>query len=107
MGYRVGFNCFDTEREATDYQMSHVAPTIISDGSLRYPIKKNDVWMYAEQEVKLSFAECDRKADFKEGQQIAFELVGLFALAFMFKFVVKFIYASFWLEVDVQERNSE
>lgn len=105
MGYRIGFQCFDTKEAATDYQMSLVVPQITQDGSLHYPTKHNKTWTYQGHVVDLSFAECDKKAEFEAGQEIAFAFVGLFAVAFVFKFLVKFLYTSFWLETEVQEKE--
>lgn len=105
MGYRIGFQCFDTKEAATDYQMSLVVPQIIQDGSLHYPIKQGDKWTYHGQEVNLSFGQCDKKAEFEAGKEIAFAFVGVFAVAFVFKFLVKFLYTSFWLETDITERE--
>lgn len=105
MGYRIGFQCFDTKEAATDYQMSLVVPQIVQDGSLYYPIKQGNKWVYQGQEIDLSFGECDKKAEFKAGQELAFAFVGIFAAAFVFKFIVKFIYSAFWLETDVHSEQ--
>lgn len=105
MGYRVGVQCFLSKEAATDYKMSVVAPEILSDGQFVYPIKQGDKWLYQGQVVELSFAECDPQAEFKAGQEVAFAFVALFALVFMFKFVVKFIYSAYWLETDVADKE--
>lgn len=105
MGYRIGFQCFDTKEAATDYQMSLVVPQITQDGSLFYPVKQGKTWTYQGQAVNLSFGECDKKAEFEAGQALAFAFVKLFVIAFGIKFLVKFLYTSFWLETDIPERE--
>lgn len=104
MGYRVGFQCFDTVEAATDYQMSQVLPQIVSDGTLHYPIKKGDTWSYAGQPVNLSFGFCDPMQDFKDGLELAGAYVSLFALVFMFKFLTKFLWSMF-VEPEPIERD--
>lgn len=95
MGYRIGFQCFATKEAATDYQMSMVAPTILSDGRMVYPEKSGETWHYMGQPVNLDFGVCEPMEDFKDGVYIAGLYVGLFALAFLFKFTSKFIWQAF------------
>lgn len=105
MGYRVGFQCFNTKEAAMDYKMSLVVPQIIQDGTLTYPKKQADKWTYQGQLIDLSFAECDKKAEFKAGQELAFSFVFVFVSVFVIKFIIKFIYYSFWVENTVIEER--
>ena len=92
MGYRVGFQCFDTINAATDYQMSLVVPSITADGAMVHPIKQGETWTYAGQPVSLSFATCDPMQDYKQGLELGMVLVGLFALAWGFRFLSRYVY---------------
>lgn len=105
MGYRIGFQCFETKEAATDYQMSLVVPQITQDGTLFYPKKQDKTWFYQGKAVDLSFGHCDKKEEFRAGQEIAFTIVGVFVIAFVFKFVVKFLYSAFWVEAEIVDRD--
>lgn len=94
--YRVGNECFLTKETATDYQMSKVVPTITADGNLYYPVKRADTWYYQGQQVELSFGECNPETDFYAGVQISGIFVGMFALAFVFKFTARWLWAEFF-----------
>lgn len=92
MGYRIGFQCFETIESATDYQMSMVVPAISADGSLVHPVKQGGKWTVSGQPVQLSFGHCDPTADFKDGAVIAMAFVGLMVAAYGFRILSKFIY---------------
>ncbi|MFD1245369.1 hypothetical protein [Paralysiella testudinis] len=89
--YRVGRHCFATIEAATDYQMSLVVPTVTADGSLVHPVKQGDTWTHAGQPVHLSFGTCDPQADLAAGMQVAGIIIMLFAVAWSFRFLMRFI----------------
>lgn len=91
MGYRVGFQCFETEQSATDYKMSLVAPAVTADGKLFYPVKKNNVWTFAGQPVRLSHGYCDPMKDYAQGFMISSAFIGLFVLVYSIRIAVKAI----------------
>lgn len=92
MGYRIGFQCFDTINAATDYQMSLVVPSINSDGTMVHPIKQGETWTYAGQPVSLSFGTCDPMQDYKQGLELGMVFVGLFVTAWAFRFISRYVY---------------
>ena len=95
MGYRIGWQCFDTYEAATDYQMSQVIPSISADGKLLHPVKNGSKWLYQGQEVKPSFGSCAIEQEVQQGIQLGGMLVGLMCIAFCFKLLIKFIHEMF------------
>lgn len=91
MAHRIGFQCFDTEAAATDYQMSLVVPVVTADGSLVHPVKQGETWTHQGQPVKLSFGTCDPAQDFKDGLQVASVFIGLIVTAWCFRYLYRFI----------------
>ena len=91
MGYRIGFQCFETQQAATDYKMSLVVPTITADGTLVHPIKQGDTWMFSGHPVQLQFGECDPAADLYAGVEFAMAFTVLMAVAWAFRFLIGYI----------------
>lgn len=94
MGYRIGFQCFETKEAATDFQMSVITPRITENGQLVHPIKNGQTWTFSGQPVNLSFGECDPIADFKAGATIASAIVAIMVTAFCTRFFVSFVLKS-------------
>lgn len=86
MGYRVGFQCFDTAEAATDYKMSQVVPHINTHGQLVYPIKQsNGQWAYAGHTVQLSHGYCNPMEDFKAGATISGAFASVLLVVFVYR----------------------
>lgn len=102
MGYRVGYQCFDTEQSATDYKMSLVVPVITSDGKLIYPVKQNDVWLFVGQPITLSHGSCEPMQDYAQGLAISSAFIGLLVTVFMIRTAIRSIN-----EIDRSEREHD
>lgn len=89
MGHQIGGQCFGTEQEASNYLMSQVIPTIMSDGSLKTPIYQSGQWYYGDQQVNLTFPECSQEAIFKDGIQVGAQLSVLLFIAFGIRLGIK------------------
>lgn len=103
MGYRIGSQCFDTVEAATDYQMSLVVPAMTAEGTLVHPVKQGGKWTFGGQPVQLSFGDCDPKADFAAGAEIAGYLIAAMALAWGIRFLSRFIDA--WGRDNVKDSD--
>ena len=67
MGYRVGFQCFESSETAHDYVISQVQPLLLPDGSFLKPEKVGKKWVLNGSEMVLSFPECSFKEQFEDG----------------------------------------
>ena len=89
MGYLSRGQCFATKEEASDFQLSHVAPTITADGALKTPVYQNGHWYYGQQQIQLTFPECDQTAQFKDGVQVGAQLAALLFIAWAFRVALR------------------
>lgn len=103
MSYRVGFHCFSTTEEATDYKMSQVVPTYTQDGQLVYPVKRGNDWFYGGQKIQLSHGQCNPTKEFSDGVQVGLMFLGLFVMVYLVK-VAKYAINEFFAP---EERAAE
>lgn len=98
MGYYSGGQCFADQVSASNFILSQVVPSISSDGSLKTVVfnESDQKWYYGNQEVRLSFPDCEMPAGFDEGIQVALLLVSGFIIAFFFRLIYKIL----WQSVD-------
>ena len=82
MGYRVGQQCFNNLEQAHDYLLSQLSPTVTQDG-------KN--WFLENQQINLSFPQCDITEQIQLGALTAAPIIGLFTLIFGIRMIKKLI----------------
>lgn len=92
MGYRVGFQCFDSSETAHDYVLSQVQPLILPDGSFVRPEKTGKHWVLQGKQVDLSFPECSQLEQFKVGASIGSAVLFVFVVMFLFKSLKNMLY---------------
>lgn len=91
MGYRVGLQCFLSNEEAHDYVLSQVLPTVTADGKVVRPYKNGKNWYLENQQINLSFPQCDITEQIQLGALTAAPIIGLFTLIFGIKMIKKLI----------------
>ena len=91
MGYRVGLQCFLSNEEAHDYVLSQVLPTVTADGKVVRPYKNGKNWYLENQQINLSFPQCDITNQMQLGALTAAPIIGLFTLIFGIKMIKKLI----------------
>ena len=91
MGYQVGRICYGTEAEAINSVMTQVVPTVDKDGVLHHPVFNGSTWQYNEQQVKLTFPDCDPMEYQKLGKEIGLMCVSIVATVFAVNLIYKFI----------------
>lgn len=92
MGYRVGFQCFESSESAHDYVLSQVQPLLLPDGSFVRPEKVGKSWVLQGSNINLSFPECSVLGQFKDGAAIGSAFLAVYVLMFGFKALKKMIY---------------
>ncbi|WII93505.1 hypothetical protein QEO94_01245 [Kingella negevensis] len=91
MGYRVGYQCVETQLMADDLILSKQSPILTQDGQLLRPVRVNDGWYYQNQKVKLSYPTCDPMQQFQSGALIGGAILLVIVTAYGFKLVTGFI----------------
>lgn len=91
MGYRVGQQCFNNLEQAHDYLLSQLSPTVTQDGKIIRPVKNGKNWYLENQQINLSFPQCDIKEQIQLGALTAAPIIGLFTLIFGIKMIKKLI----------------
>lgn len=91
MGYRVGNQCFSSLEQAHDYVLSQIPPTITQDGKIIRPVKNGKNWYLENQQINLSFPQCDIAEQIQLGALIAAPIIGLFVLIFGIRMIRKLI----------------
>lgn len=91
MGYRVGLQCFLSNEEAHDYVLSQVLPTVTADGKVVRPYKNGKNWYLENQQINLSFPQCDITEQIQLGALTSAPIIGLFTLIFGIKMIKKLI----------------
>lgn len=92
MGYQVGGQCFATLEEASNYKMSQVLPSILSDGSLKTPVYHNNQWFFDGHKVVLTFPSCDLLDWFQDGVLVGLLLVSLLLIAWLFRQIISMFF---------------
>lgn len=82
MAYRVDTQCLQTTELAHDYVLSQLPPTITSDGQLIRPVKIGTNWYLGDNQIQLSFPECEISEQIQFGAMVAAPLLGLVVLVF-------------------------
>lgn len=100
MGYQVGRVCHFTHEAATNHVMTLVVPTIDKDGVLHHPVFNGATWEYKQQQVNLTFPECNPLEYHQAGKEMGQLIVGLIAAAFVVNLIYKFI-------LSLRERSDE
>ncbi|WP_373795832.1 hypothetical protein [Neisseria dentiae] len=100
MGYQVGRVCHFTHEAATNELMTHVVPTIDKDGVLHHPVFNGTTWQYKQQQINLTFPECDPLEYQKAGRELGIVVVGILAAAYVVNLMYKLI-------LSYRERENE
>ncbi|WP_308019603.1 hypothetical protein [Neisseria mucosa] len=91
MGYRVGQQCFNNLEQAHDYLLSQLSPTVTQDGRIIRPVKNGKNWYLENQQINLSFPQCDIAEQIQLGALTAAPIIGLFVLIFGIRMIRKLI----------------
>ncbi len=91
MGYRIGWQCFETAESAHNYLLSQQAPIITPDGQLVRPVKQGQHWYLNSQQIQLSFPECSPVEQIQYGAILAAPFIGLFALVWAIRLIKRLL----------------
>lgn len=91
MGYRVGYQCFNSSEAAHDYILSQQLPTITSEGQLIRPVKQDQEWYLSGQKIQLSFPECSIPEQIQLGAQLAAPVIVIAVIVFGVKQAINLI----------------
>ena len=70
MGYRVGYQCVETQQMADDLILSTQSPFLTADGQVLRPVRTTDGWYYQNQKIQLSYPTCEPTQQMYEGAKI-------------------------------------
>ena len=75
MGYQVGFQCFETLKEAQNYKYSSVAPVINQNGQLVQPEQVGQQWQLNGIQIVDSFPQCSPLQQVLDGIEMGWALI--------------------------------
>ncbi|MDO4433724.1 MAG: hypothetical protein Q4B82_04005 [Alysiella sp.] len=92
MGYRVGFQCVQTQLDADDLILSAQQPQITSDGKIIRPVRVDDGWYLNNSKIQLSYPKCDIETQIKDGVMLGTGLLLIAVVVFGVRQLYRLVY---------------